>query len=353
MKPKIILNHEVYQKVMHWVNKSQFEVSGLGLIKIENDGVLRVVDAMILQQENTQTHTDISANAVNKAMFELRDSDGLLKWWWHSHVKMPVFWSGTDTTTMHEFGVQEYIIATVFNQKNEMRSAYYDGQGCITPWGAQPLFVDDLETKVDQAIDKSLIELWDKQYADNVKNLTHPIIRTYGTGGEFDYSGTSYIDRGTAQPPTPILSKIYTSEQIKAAKTARCAKERPEGMTKRDWVKLKTAAVVADEREEVPDDLADDEETVKYDDYGFDQHERAYLAQQGWDQSDLDFLIVADFSPNELLDLADSDMSPGDIKQLIDEGHSAADIMALKDRLEALDLSDELAQMTRRRGIIQ
>src|SRR5512135_244863 len=71
------IDRSVYQKIMHWVNKSDFEVSGLGKVILEN-GVLRVVEAILLSQTNTRTTTEIEPQDMGKAMFLLKDTPGML-----------------------------------------------------------------------------------------------------------------------------------------------------------------------------------------------------------------------------------------------------------------------------------
>lgn len=82
---KVEIDEMVYQKVMHWVNKSEFEVSGLGKVVIdpERPNILQVVDAMLLDQENGTSSTDLKPESICKAMYELKDTPGELKWWWH------------------------------------------------------------------------------------------------------------------------------------------------------------------------------------------------------------------------------------------------------------------------------
>ena len=96
MEAKVIIENEVFRKIMHWVDKSDYEVSGLGTLTCDENGVFRVKSAMLLPQKNGTTHTDIEAEDVGKLMYALKDQAGELRFWWHSHVNMGVFWSGTD-----------------------------------------------------------------------------------------------------------------------------------------------------------------------------------------------------------------------------------------------------------------
>lgn len=194
--PNILIADEVYQKCIHWVNKSTYEVSGLGTVEVLEDGTLHVVSAMLLKQENTGSHTEIEATAVCKAMDDLMSEDGLLKWWWHSHVDMPVFWSKTDTDTIQEWGEKGWVCATVFNQKSETRSAYYQKDAIIYPWGKCDVFKENIPTNIAHALEYDT-KKWDSQYAENVTNQT--------LGGY--WRGTKYIStKPKAYGQEPVLT---------------------------------------------------------------------------------------------------------------------------------------------------
>ena len=121
---QIQIPREVFNKIMHWVNKSNDEVSGFGKCTYYKEtGVLYVHDAYLLKQTNGAAHTDIDGQSLARLTYKTREEEGELKWWWHSHVNMQVFWSGTDTATIKELASQGWIGATVFNKREEMRSA--------------------------------------------------------------------------------------------------------------------------------------------------------------------------------------------------------------------------------------
>lgn len=169
----ILIDNTVYQKIMHWINKSDYEVSGLGKITYK-DGTITVIDAILLPQKNGRTHTDIEGDVVGKAMFQMKDTPGDLRWWWHSHVDMAVFWSGTDTDTIAKISAGGWFVSTVFNKKHEMRS-------CLNMVSPVPIgMIDNIPTQPIQFIDQNLIDQWDKDYEDNVENLMRSYQGAYG-----------------------------------------------------------------------------------------------------------------------------------------------------------------------------
>lgn len=170
MKAKIEIDQKVYHKIMHWIDKSSVEVSGLGKLTLK-DGVYRVTSAMLLPQKNGATHTDIEGDAVGKAMFMLKDEPGDLRFWWHSHVNMDVFWSGTDKDTIHKIGQGGWFVSTVFNKRRQMKSAIFISnafaRGGMFSDG-ESLFVDDVHTEIMTYLSGEEIKEWDAEYDKNV-----------------------------------------------------------------------------------------------------------------------------------------------------------------------------------------
>lgn len=162
---KIVIDNMVYQKVMYWVHKSSDEVSGLGNVIYEPEtNTIRVIDAIMLPQTNTGGSTDIDADAVAKAMFLMHKNKvpGQLKWWWHSHVNMGVFWSGTDVATIKQLGGGGWFSATVFNKRAEMLSAFCQKDPVR-------LMAPKIETFIAHPANTELIAKWDEEYTKNVK----------------------------------------------------------------------------------------------------------------------------------------------------------------------------------------
>ncbi len=168
---KVFINELVFDKVMHWINKTTDEVSGFGKVVRTDDG-FEVVDVYLLEQECGGAHTDIDGTSLAKLMYRTRDDEGDLRWWWHSHVNMGVFWSSTDKDTIIDLGKNGWIIATVFNKKEEMRSALaYKTQSEL---GEHTQFIDQLATVIlTPTYDDETLAAWDKEFTDNVKKKSY------------------------------------------------------------------------------------------------------------------------------------------------------------------------------------
>jgi len=159
----IQINDLVWQKVFHWIEKSPVEVSGLGKVVFDDKtGVFNVIDAYLVEQENGPAETEMKADAIAKLMAETFREPGRLCWWWHSHVNMPAFWSGTDHATIRDLGGAGWVIATVFNKKREYRSAYYQA-------APNKMLIDNIHTETLQVLSADLVKAWDDEYDNKVK----------------------------------------------------------------------------------------------------------------------------------------------------------------------------------------
>ena len=198
---KVQIPQLVYDKVMHWVNKADFEVSGFGTVKYDAaTHAFIIVDAYLLKQEGGAAHTDIDASALGKLMYDTRSDEGDLKWWWHSHVKMSVFWSSTDTDTIHSLGKEGWAVATVFNQKNEMKSAIcYKSKSDFNDL----IHTDhDLPTEITKTLPAAeVVSQWDESFTTHVtEKKWQPqtyIGGSYHTRDPYDYS--EYYEHGDAR----------------------------------------------------------------------------------------------------------------------------------------------------------
>lgn len=189
-KIRLVFDDDVYKKIMYWIDKAPGEVSGLGKITIDPDGTFKVISAILLEQENTSASTDIDSNAIGKAMYETREDPGHLNFWWHSHVNMDCFWSGTDLDTIRDIGAAGFVVASVLNKKGACRTAYFM-RGDVLP----EVFIDELPTTV-AASQPYVNTLWDTEYESKVKTKTYaPIYGSYGESWDRSYyGGTGYRD---------------------------------------------------------------------------------------------------------------------------------------------------------------
>lgn len=187
---KIRINAKTYHKIMHWVNKADFEVSGFGKVIYQNDEFI-VTDAILLKQSGGSAHTDIEPESLSKAQYELRDVQGDLRFWWHSHVKMNAFMSAQDKRTIQDIGEQGWCVAAVFNQRNEYETAI--GYVFETPFGGRQVhYQEKLPLVIDYGITESEVKQWDVDFEAHVTK-EKPISIT----SRFANLGNGVIDMST------------------------------------------------------------------------------------------------------------------------------------------------------------
>lgn len=111
---------------MFYVDKCDKEIGGMGRVKYDKKtDAYTVLSVCLPTQEVGSAHTDLDADSVAKCEIETANDEGWFNFWWHSHVNMQAFWSGTDTATIKEMGERGLCIAVVFNKKRECRGAVY------------------------------------------------------------------------------------------------------------------------------------------------------------------------------------------------------------------------------------
>lgn len=170
-KPRLYIPRTVHQKLMHWIKKAPGEVGGMGTISYEKNGhFFWVRDVYLVEQEVTSGTTELNEIALGKLEYELEKNKvkGKLNYWWHSHSNFGVFWSKDDRDTINQMGSRGYLVATVFNKKNEMRSAVC--AKAKTPYGSTLAFEDDIYTEIfDEHPGDDVIASWDKDFEEKVK----------------------------------------------------------------------------------------------------------------------------------------------------------------------------------------
>ena len=141
---------KIYSEILSYVNGCDIEISGMGQLKPHKGGYI-VTRVHLPKQTCTGVTTEMNDMSLGKIEYECEAGkyadDGDLLWWWHSHVDMQTFWSGVDMSTIDSFGREgARIVATVFNTKREMRTAYRQGPSRD---GLYPsCFMDDLKTVI-------------------------------------------------------------------------------------------------------------------------------------------------------------------------------------------------------------
>lgn len=189
---KLVIPNEVYQKIMYWVHKADFEVSGMGNVTYNPETKEFLVhDACLVKQVGSGASTDIDSTALAKAMYDMRNHPGQLSFWWHSHVNMNVFMSGTDKDTCKQLGSNGYCMAAVFNKRAQIKTALAYKQVVNTEFGLSELtthYMEDIAYEIrTQAMSHELIAQLDREYTDKVQERTYPMHGGHGKWNSSDY----------------------------------------------------------------------------------------------------------------------------------------------------------------------
>ena len=103
--PVVFITLEAKQKLDLYLELGDEEISGLGRVKKLNNCFL-IHDIMLFAQECSASSTELDSKALDEFLLtEIENGREVedCKLWWHSHVNMGTFWSGTDDDTIEKF----------------------------------------------------------------------------------------------------------------------------------------------------------------------------------------------------------------------------------------------------------
>ena len=127
---KIQMTYPAYQKLWYFIRECDQEISGFGKVRDispEEGGeqVLEIYDIETFPQEVSGVHATIDDEALALFLTEkvANDEDvSEYRVWWHSHVNMQAFFSGTDTGTIDVSREFPYLISIVGNKRGEFKT---------------------------------------------------------------------------------------------------------------------------------------------------------------------------------------------------------------------------------------
>ena len=172
-KAFLYIPSDIYGQILGYCVGCSVEISGMGQLKPYNDGYI-VTKIHLPKQQCSGVETEMDADELGVLEYECEDGefkdDGELIWWWHSHVDMGTFWSVTDHNAIDQLAAHGRVVATVFNRKFSMKTAYK--QAASDDGFYPPVFSDDLVTVI---IPSSDIE----QHIEDKVSEQERIITTY------------------------------------------------------------------------------------------------------------------------------------------------------------------------------
>ena len=205
--PEIYITPEAKSKLDLYIRLCPDEISGLG--KVERfDNVFLVRDIYLLQQEVTAGSTDLDPEAVAKFLLKAVQ-DGIdtvtLSLWWHSHVNMGTFWSGTDTATIERFQ-NEAMLSIVGNKKGE----YLTRLDIYNPFR---FHFDELTLTVYNAVDETLEEVIKHEIKEKVSKKFY--VPTQTTAGGYKQVWDPNTGSYKWVPPGTQTEKLNVGKRAK------------------------------------------------------------------------------------------------------------------------------------------
>ena len=124
------IRKQPWKKVIQYANAAynewQSEISGMLIAEKDEDGDWEIHSPVILEQMVSGGNTSLNKEELAKYYTKMgkKHSDSDIKFvWWHSHHTMGAFWSGTDISSIDEYGEGESDLsfALVVNLKEEYK----------------------------------------------------------------------------------------------------------------------------------------------------------------------------------------------------------------------------------------
>lgn len=185
---KIYIEYKAWQKIKHYTDACPYEIGGLG--KVTTDGKdFYVHDAEIFTQKVTPAHVDMTAETLATFQFEKMKAKESLKdykFWWHSHAKMGVFFSSTDTDTIDNSTEFPWLVSIVTNHKHEL-------VGRVDVYQPVHIFVDKVTIEVLEPVDEELKAQCAKDIAEKV-TFPAPTVYDHGKRKPFGYGSKYSLD---------------------------------------------------------------------------------------------------------------------------------------------------------------
>ncbi len=139
--PVLCFPLEVWRRLRLFILRCPIEISGFGVVRQSPDNpmLFMVEEIIVLDQVADEHSATPDPSALGTLLYELtlQDKADALRLLWHSHVKMPAYFSSVDIRTISEFS-GEWMISLVSNHHGDV-SARLD---VIKPyWAGTPMRV--------------------------------------------------------------------------------------------------------------------------------------------------------------------------------------------------------------------
>ena len=127
---EVYIHKECWDKIINYAKAAyhteKCEIGGMSIVTQDKDGDWLIQEPVILKQEIGSTTCDLDKEELAKyyTQMAIKYKDNNFRFcWWHSHHTMGAFWSGTDISSIDEYGEGESDLsfALVVNLKEEYK----------------------------------------------------------------------------------------------------------------------------------------------------------------------------------------------------------------------------------------
>ena len=165
---RLFLLPEVEQRIRHYTDLANGEVSGLGTVEEFDGGFL--VDKVFLPKQNcTPAGTTLDEDAVATLLMELEaagEDSGRMRLWFHSHAHHDVFWSQTDEECIEGLANGDYILSLVTNKRGHTLAR-------LDIFRPVRMTVDDIPVSI-RSLDDQLRDACEQELVDRVTETPFP-----------------------------------------------------------------------------------------------------------------------------------------------------------------------------------
>jgi hypothetical protein len=198
------------KRIKYYTQAADGEVSGLGTVIKDEKGRHVVNKVFLLEQESSGADTELDTEAISKLMTDMmakNEDPALLKFWWHSHANMGVFWSGTDDSCAETLS-KEFAFSLVVNKAGDLRCR-------LDLYNPFRITFDGIKVTEIIQEDASLKEQCEKEIKEKVKS---PGGRWQNwkndNSGIDDYYGGFYGQRRSIIPTIESKSRVRLPEHV-------------------------------------------------------------------------------------------------------------------------------------------
>jgi len=127
---EVYIDKECWDKIINYAKAAyhteKCEIGGMSVVTQDKDGDWLIQEPVILKQEIGSTTCDLDKEELAKYYTQMAvkyNKTNFRFCWWHSHHTMSAFWSGTDISSIGEYGEGESDLsfALVVNLKEEYK----------------------------------------------------------------------------------------------------------------------------------------------------------------------------------------------------------------------------------------